>query len=90
MISFKGVHFPKDVILYAVISMSGMVYLIVALGAKKINVLWLLRGGWMKPISKLKGSGSIYIEPLINSATPLILCFPSVEMKRRLTGSQRK
>jgi len=71
-----------------------------ALATKKNNVLWLLRGGWMKPKSKLKGNESIYIEPLINSATPLILCFPNVEMKRRLprfsnkpstpTGSQRK
>ena len=29
MISFKGGHFPKDIILYAVFSMSGMVSLIV-------------------------------------------------------------
>jgi putative transposase len=39
---------------------------------KKLNVLLLLRGGWMKPISKSKGNGYIYIEPLINSVTPLI------------------
>ena len=35
---------------------------------------------------KVKGNGYIYIEALINSATPLILCFPNVEMKRAATA----
>jgi len=35
MISFKGAHFPKDVILYAVFSTSGRVFLIVTL-----KLLW--------------------------------------------------
>ena len=78
MISFKGAHFPKDVILYAVffyvrygVSYRDLEAIMeergvkvdhstlnrwvinysssLALAAKKLNVLWLLRGGWMKP-----------------------------------------
>ena len=94
MVSFKGAHFPKDVILYAVFFYAryGVPYRdleaimeergvkvdhstlnrwvinyssSLALATEKINVLLLLRGGLMKPISKLKGNGYIYIEPLI-------------------------
>ena len=94
MISYKGAHFPKDIILHAVffyvrygVSYRDLEAIMeergvkvdhstfnrwvinysssLALAAKKINARLLLRGGWMKPISKLKANGSIYIEPLI-------------------------
>jgi len=57
---------------------------------KNVNVLLQLRGGWMKPKSKSRENGFTYIEPLINSATPLISCFPNIEMKRRPQLSSNK
>ena len=89
MISFKGAHFPKDVILYAVffyvrygVSYRDLEAIMeergvkvdhstlnrwvincsssLALTAKNVNVLLRLRGGWMKPISKLRANGFTY------------------------------
>jgi len=78
MISFKGAHFPKDIILSSVffyvrygVSYRDLEEIMEEWGVS-VNAPLRLPGEWMKPISKSRVNGFICIEPLINSVTPSI------------------